>query len=184
MAEKKNSLVLGSYIVKVDARFFNRLIWMEPNGQHKTYDKRHLFRMEGEEKIYSKGTEILVAEWRGWKICPLVCYDLRFPVWSRNRKDENGNPNYDLLIYIANWPAARVHHWQTLLCARAIENLSYVVGVNRVGIDGKQIEYGGQSIVVDPTGNCLYEAGKSEQNQTTELSSDVLKNWRTKLPPE
>lgn len=182
MAEKKNSLVLGSYIVKVDNRFYNRLIWMEPSGQLKTYDKRHLFRMGGEEKIYSKGSEILVAEWRGWKICPLVCYDLRFPVWSRNRTDAYGNPTYDLLVYVANWPASRIHHWQTLLRARAIENLSYVVGVNRVGTDGKEIEYCGQSVVIDPTGDCLYDAGNLEQNQTTELSSEHLKNWRKKFP--
>jgi predicted amidohydrolase len=183
MAFKTNALVLGSCIIKENNQYFNRLIWMEPDGQFKTYDKRHLFRMAHEEKIYTSGNQLLVAEWRGWKICPLVCYDLRFPAWSRNHiNPESKALQYDLLVYVANWPSARSYHWQTLLKARAIENLSYVVGVNRVGLDGKQVEYEGRTLVIDPKGEPLHDAGNTENIQTTELSADTLMNWRAKFP--
>lgn len=183
MAAKTNALMLGSVIIKEDDNFFNRLLWVEPGGVVKTYDKRHLFRMAEEEKIYSAGNKILVAEWRGWKICPLVCYDLRFPIWSRNYFNKSSNAlTYDLLIYVANWPAPRSGHWQTLLKARAIENLSFVAGVNRAGEDSKKIKYEGRSLVIDPKGEIIGDGGNDESIITTELNAHDLKSWRAKFP--
>jgi predicted amidohydrolase len=183
MAAKTKALVIGSLIIKENEKYFNRLIWMEPDGDFKTYDKRHLFRMAHEEKVYSPGEQRLVAEWKGWKICPLVCYDLRFPAWSRNQfNKQSKTSDYDLLVYVANWPAARSYHWQTLLKARAIENLSYVVGVNRVGFDGKQIGYEGRSLVIDPKGELLFDGAGAENITTTELNVETLNNWRAKFP--
>jgi predicted amidohydrolase len=183
MASQTNALMLGSVIIKEGDNYFNRLLWVEPGGEIKTYDKRHLFRMAEEEKIYSPGNAVLVAEWKGWKICPQVCYDLRFPVWSRNYFDKNSKGlHYDVLIYVANWPAPRSYHWQTLLKERAIENLSFVVGVNRVGEDEKKIKYEGRSLVIDPKGEVLFDAGNDESILTTELNADDLKRWREKFP--
>jgi omega-amidase len=183
MAAKTGALILGSLIIKEENKFFNRLIWMEPSGDFYTYDKRHLFRMADEDKIYSAGKNILIMEWKGWRICPLVCYDLRFPVWSRNRFDNDSKSlGYDVLIYVANWPAARSHHWQALLKARAIENLSYVVGVNRVGKDGKNVEYGGHTSITTAQGEEIYQAGSQEEIRTTELDAEALRNWRAKFP--
>ncbi len=183
MASKTGALVLGSCIIKENNHYFNRLIWMEPDGNFKIYDKRHLFRMAGEDKIYSAGKSRLIAEWKGWKICPLICYDLRFPAWSRNGFNKPSNSlDYDLLVYVANWPAARSLHWETLLPARAIENLSYVVGVNRVGSDGNGVEYWGGSTVIDPKGRLLINHGNEESIQTTGLSAEELINWRVKFP--
>ena len=156
---------------------------MEPTGNFKTYDKRHLFRMAGEDNTFTPGEKLLIAEWQGWKICPLVCYDLRFPVWSRNVfNKKTKEPAYDVLIYVANWPAARSNHWQVLLKARAIENLSYVVGVNRVGADGKGVAYNGNTEVISPTGELLYEAENAVETNTTVLSADSLQVWRSKFP--
>ena len=183
MAAKTNALLLGSVIIKDGTRYFNRLLWVEPSGEIKTYDKRHLFRMAEEEKVYSSGSKKLVAQWRDWKICPMVCYDLRFPVWSRNHFDEQSKSlSYDLLIYVANWPAPRSPHWQTLLKARAIENLCYVAGVNRVGEDEKKIQYEGRSLVIDPKGEVLSDAGHQECIITSSLNAEDLKHWRTKFP--
>jgi omega-amidase len=183
MAERTGALLLGSCIIKEDGHYFNRLIWMESNGSFQHYDKRHLFRMAGEDKVFSSGRSRLIAEWKGWKICPMVCYDLRFPAWCRNRYNkDDGSLAYDLLVYVANWPAARSHHWQTLLHARAIENLSYVVGVNRVGIDGKGIAYEGKTLVLNAKGEPLYEVGSVEESRTTTLSQSDLQDWRSKFP--
>ena len=183
MASKTSALILGSFIIKDGNNFFNRLLWVEPGGEIKTYDKRHLFRMAEEEKVYSSGNKILIAEWKGWKICPLVCYDLRFPVWSRNYFNKNSNTlHYDLLIYVANWPASRSYHWQTLLKARAIENLSFVVGVNRVGEDAKKIKYEGCSLIIDPKGEIIVDGGNEESIITTELNANELNGWRAKFP--
>ena len=183
MAAKTGALLIGSLIIQENEKYFNRLIWMEPDGNFRMYDKRHLFRMGQEEKTYAPGDRRLVAEWKGWKICPLVCYDLRFPAWSRNQfNKQSKDSQYDLLVYVANWPAARSHHWQTLLRARAIENLSYVIGVNRVGLDGKQVSYEGRTLVIDPKGEPIHDAGTQETIQTTELSAEVLHAWRTKFP--
>jgi len=146
IAAEKNSVVCGSIIVVERKKFYNRLLWVQPDGQVHFYDKRHLFRMAGEHKTFSGGNKKLIVEWKGWRICPMVCYDLRFPVWSRNVND------YDLLLYVANWPQRRKYAWNQLLIARAIENQCYVAGVNRVGLDGQNITYSGDSVVLDPLG--------------------------------
>ena len=183
MAEQTGALILGSYICNVHDRYYNRLIWMEPNGQHKTYDKRHLFRMANEHKTYSPGESTLVASWKGWKICPQICYDLRFPVWSRNRFDfETQKLNYDVLVYVANWPQIRINAWDTLLRARAIENLSYVVGVNRVGTDDDGMEYNGSSAIIGPKGDTIFSSEGTETVKTIELSSNALQSYRDKFP--
>lgn len=183
MADQTGALILGSFIAKVHDRYFNRMLWMEPGGNYKTYDKRHLFRMAGEHKIFSSGESLLIGEWKGWRICPLICYDLRFPVWSRNTYDIlSKRLNYDLLIYVANWPTARIEAWSSLLKARAIENLSYVVGVNRVGIDGNGIEYNGNSAIVSPKGEVIFSSEGVEAIKTLELNANSLQAFRDKFP--
>lgn len=183
MADQTGALILGSFVAKVHDKFYNRLLWMEPGGNYKTYDKRHLFRMANEHKIYSSGESLLIGEWKGWRICPLICYDLRFPVWSRNTYDAvSRQMNYDLLIYVANWPTARVEAWSALLKARAIENLSYVVGVNRVGIDGNSIEYNGSSAIIGPKGEVIFTSEGVEAIKTLELNANSLKAFRDKFP--
>ncbi len=183
MADQTGALILGSFVAKVHDKFYNRLLWMEPGGNYKTYDKRHLFRMAGEHKTYSSGESLLVAEWKGWRICPLICYDLRFPVWSRNTYDAIAKRlNYDLLIYVANWPTARVEAWGSLLKARAIENLSYVVGVNRVGVDGNSIEYNGNSAIIGPKGEVIFSSEGVEAIKTLELNANSLQAFRDKFP--
>jgi omega-amidase len=167
MADQTGALILGSFIVTVHERFYNRLVWMEPGGHMKTYDKRHLFRMSGEQKTYTQGESLLIGTWKGWRICPMICYDLRFPVWSRNRWDASAKKlNYDLMIYVANWPMIRINAWDTLLRARAIENLSYVVGVNRIGIDGNDIEYNGHSSVISPKGDTFFTNEGDDASRT------------------
>tara|TARA_R110002050_G_scaffold195593_1_gene330420 strand:- start:9136 stop:9915 length:780 start_codon:yes stop_codon:yes gene_type:complete len=146
MAAKNDCVITGSLIIKEANSYFNRLFWMQPDGNYKTYDKRHLFSLAGEEKHYSPGKERIIVTWKGFKIMPLVCYDLRFPVWSRNDLD------YDLLFYVANWPERRAFYWTQLLIARAIENQAYVIGVNRVGNDGNNIYHSGDSVCLDPLG--------------------------------
>jgi omega-amidase len=183
MADQTGALILGSFAAKVHDRYYNRLLWMEPGGNHKTYDKRHLFRMANEHKIYSQGESLLIATWKGWRICPLVCYDLRFPVWSRNRWDASSKKlNYDLMIYVANWPMIRINAWDTLLKARAIENLSYVVGVNRVGIDGNNVEHNGHSSIISPKGDTIFTVEESETIKTMEISANSLHAFRDKFP--
>lgn len=183
MADQTGALMLGSYIVTVHDRYYNRLLWMEPGGNFKTYDKRHLFRMANEHKIYSSGESLLVASWKGWRICPLICYDLRFPVWSRNRWEATlKRPSYDVAVYVANWPTARVDAWDTLLKARAIENLSYVVGVNRVGQDGNGIEYNGHSAVISPKGEVIFSNEGVEAIRTLELNANSLSAFRDRFP--
>jgi len=183
MAEQTGALMLGSYIVSVHDRYYNRLLWMEPNGNFRTYDKRHLFRMANEHKTYSPGESLLISTWKGWRICPLICYDLRFPVWSRNRWDAAASrPSYDIAIYVANWPTARIDAWDTLLKARAIENLSYVVGVNRVGLDGNGIEYNGHSSVISPRGEAIFTNEGAEMMRTLELSANSLHAFRDRFP--
>ena len=176
MAAQKNAAVCGSYIVKEEGQVFNRLLWMQPDGEFKTYNKRHLFRMANEHEHFDMGAEKLIVEWRGWKICPMVCYDLRFPVWSRNV-----DLAYDLLLYVANWPAVRVNAWDTLLEARAIENVSYSIGLNRVGKDGVGIEYNGHSAAYSPKGEQLAFSEK-EEIIYIELSAESLQSFRKKFP--
>ncbi|KAA9356281.1 amidohydrolase [Larkinella humicola] len=177
MAAQTDAVVTGSYIVQEQGQFYNRLIWMEPDGSFDVYDKRHLFRMAGEEQTYAGGTKRLVKSWRGWNICPLICYDLRFPVWSRNAGLE-----YDLLLYVANWPAARSTAWNALLQARAIENLAYVAGVNRVGEDGNGHAYAGDSSLIDPKGEVLFRQNQTEIVFQTTLSLDELSAYRERFP--
>lgn len=176
-AKLKDACIVGSFIYKENNKNYNTLIWAFPNGEYKTYHKRHLFRMANENDFYSFGKERLTIEYKGWKICPLICYDLRFPIWSRN------NENIDLYIYIANWPQARLTAWSKLLQARAIENLAYVTGVNRVGLDGKEIPYSGGSVVIDFKGDVITShTDNTESILTTELSKEDLINFREKFP--
>ena len=185
MAAQTGAVVTGSYVVKDRDNYFNRLIWMQPDGQFDTYDKRHLFRMAGEDRIYTAGTHRIVKEWKGWRICPLICYDLRFPVWSRNVMPDKGRGtdfDYDLLLYVANWPASRHTAWNVLLQARAIENLSYVVGVNRVGEDGNGHSYTGDSAVIDFKGDVLFRQTNTEIAHQQTLCLDELQAFRAMFP--
>ena len=176
-AQQTGAVVTGSYAVREREKYYNRLVWMRPDGSYETYDKRHLFRLAGEHLVFSAGTRRLVTEWKGWRICPLVCYDLRFPVWSRNVPAD-----YDLLIYVANWPEARSRAWKTLLPARAVENLAYAVGVNRVGLDGKNLEYSGDSAVYDYQGESLFDAVGTETFSTLTLDKEALLAFRSSFP--
>ncbi len=182
-----NAAVTGSFICSEDGNFFNRLVFMRPDGQFEHYDKKHLFSMATENEHFAAGQKRLTVEWRGWRICPLICYDLRFPVWSRNTHTPDPSPNgagrYDLLIYVANWPNRRAHHWRSLLTARAIENQSFVVGVNIAGEDGNGFEYSGDSTIIDFSGQPIVQIpdGK-EEIATVELSLEDLKAYRQQLP--
>jgi predicted amidohydrolase len=180
----KNGIVLtGSLIIKADNKYYNRLVWMLPNGKYGYYDKRHLFAYANEDKYYSPGNKRLIASVKGWKINLQVCYDLRFPVWARqNKTSEYESPEYDLLLYVANWPERRSHAWKTLLCARAIENQTYVVAVNRVGKDANNIYYSGNSMVIDPLGEVLYHMSDDEDIFTITLQKDHEEQIREKFP--
>lgn len=183
MADQTGALLLGSVVIEEGKRYFNRLIWMEPGGRMAHYDKRHLFRMAEEHLVYAGGETRLVEQWKGWRICPLVCYDLRFPVWSRNQYDPQvKRMDYDLLVYVANWPQPRVSAWDALLKARAIENLAYTVGVNRVGPDPKGIIYNGHSAVIDPRGQTVWFGEEAETLQTVVLDAEKLLEHRERFP--
>lgn len=177
MAKHCNAVLMGSLIILDNLKFFNRLMIVFPEGSIKYYDKKHLFAMAGEDSAYSPGKEKLIFEYKGWRICPLICYDLRFPVWIRNMND------YDVLIFVANWPEKRSNHWKILLQARAIENQSYVIGINRVGEDGNKYIYSGDSCVIDPMGNKISLTKAYEENiETVTLSYEELINTRKMLP--
>jgi len=179
---RENGVILtGSIIIEEDGNYFNRIIWMLPNGQYGQYDKRHLFAYGEEDKYYHPGNKRLIASVKGWKINLQVCYDLRFPVWARQQKKGN-ETEYDVLIYVANWPEKRSHAWKTLLCARAIENQCYVVGVNRVGSDGNNIYYSGNSLIIDPLGQVLYHMADEEDVFTIILQKEKLEEVREKFP--
>jgi len=178
----QNKIILtGSIIIEEDGKYYNRLIWMLPNGEYGYYDKRHLFAFGQEDKFYNAGNKRLIAQVKGFKINLQVCYDLRFPVWAR-QQNKSGGMEYDVLIYIANWPEKRSHAWKTLLCARAIENQCYVVGVNRVGTDGNNIYHSGNSLVIDPLGQVLYHMSDDEDVNTVTISKDYLNEVREKFP--
>ncbi|MER3546872.1 MAG: amidohydrolase [Rhodanobacteraceae bacterium] len=177
-----DAAITGSVQLRVNEKVFNRLLFVTPDGEVRHYDKRHLFRYADEHKRYAAGRDRLIVEWRGWKICPLICYDLRFPVYSRNRHDPRRGFDYDLLIYVANWPSPRAYAWSTLLRARAIENLSYVAGVNRVGTDGNGHEYCGASAVLDFLGQPLSHDSDQELVTTTTLSMSELAAYRERFP--
>lgn len=183
-ASEKSVAICGSLIVEEDGKYFNRFVWTFSDGRVEHYDKRHLFRMAGENEYFTSGSERKILLYKGWRICPMVCYDLRFPIWSRNTDWENGSnePVYDLLIYVANWPEARRYPWQILLKARAIENQCYAVGVNRVGKDGKQISYSGDSAVINPKGEELSAISEyTEQTTTATLNAAELNEFREKF---
>ncbi len=175
-AAKSHAVIAGSFIALENNRYYNRLVWMRPDGSFEVYDKRHLFAYAGEDNTYTAGEKKLIVSLKGWKICPLICYDLRFPVWSRNVED------YDLLLYVANFPERRRHAWKSLLIARAIENQVYTIGVNRVGKDGQDIAYSGDSCVVDYEGNVLYHLADEEGVHTIELSASAQQVFREKFP--
>ncbi len=174
--------VTGSVQLRVGQGVFNRLLFATPDGEVRHYDKRHLFRYADEHKRYAAGHERLVVEWKSWKICPLVCYDLRFPVFSRNRHDPQHGFDYDLVLFVANWPAARAHARRTLLRARALENFSYSNGVNRVGTDGNRLPYDGGSAVLDYLGQTMVDLGAQEQVVTVALDPAALAAFREKFP--
>lgn len=178
VAAARNAVITGSIIIEEDGHYYNRLLWVRPDGSLSYYNKRHLFTMANEHHTYTAGTERLIEEWRGWRICPLVCYDLRFPVWSRNSAEQP----YDLLLYVANWPTARRTAWMTLLRARAIENVAYTMGVNCVGIDGNSHAYSGDSALLDMRGEYLVEVGNQETGITRSLRYADLVAFRERFP--
>lgn len=169
--------ITGSMIIREGQRYYNRLIWAKPDGTLQTYDKRHLFRMSGEHEVYSAGSQTITVGLKGWNIRPFVCYDLRFPAWTRNVKKQ-----YDLAVFVANWPAPRSMHWTTLLKARAIENQCYVIGVNRVGTDGNGLPYDGNSSIIDPMGTVLYQQKDTPVIHTAKLTFDTLTSYRKSFP--
>lgn len=175
LAEKTQAALCGSVIIKEDNNFFNRLLFVFPSGEIRQYDKRHLFTLAGENKVYTSGSKKLIIDYKGFKICPLVCYDLRFPVFSRNTE------NYDVLIYVANWPKPRTNAWDILLKARAVENMSYAIGVNRIGTDNNGHDYIGHSQVVDFLGNDLVAPQENEGVFIAILDRDALIETRNKL---
>ena len=191
-----NKIILtGSLIIEENDQFYNRLIWMLPNGEFGYYDKRHLFGLAQEDKYYTAGNKRLIASVKGWKINLQICYDLRFPLWARNRivpiekpmeeepqTSPDTRPEFDVLLYVANWPERRSHAWKTLLCARAIENQCYVVGVNRVGVDGNNVSHSGNSLVIDPLGEVLYHMADEEDIFTITLQKEWLNDVRKKFP--
>ncbi|HEY8916384.1 MAG TPA: amidohydrolase [Chitinophaga sp.] len=182
-AAEKNVIITGSLIIKDGDRYVNRLVWMQPNGVYGTYDKRHLFGYAGEHEHYLPGDKRLIAQVKGWKINLSVCYDLRFPVWARNAiVAETGAPAYDVLINVANWPERRNTPWKTLLQARAIENQAYVIGLNRVGNDGNNIYHSGDSSIIDPMGEIIYQKAHDEDIFTYTLERARLEEVRKNLP--
>ena len=181
-ATKLNAVITGSVIIKEDGKFYNRLLWVTPAGNTSFYDKRHLFRMGEEDQHYSAGKERRVFELKGWRLMPQVCYDLRFPVWSRNTVNELVEFEYDVVFYAANWPQRRIHHWDALLKARAIENQSYVLAVNRIGLDGMGIDYPGHSSVIDPLGEIIAWNERAETILYASLSKKALNEYRDLFP--
>lgn len=175
MAAAKNCAIMGSLVIQQDGNYYNRLFFVLPNGSLETYDKRHLFSFAGEDKAYTAGTKKLIVNYKGWKICPFICYDLRFPVFARNTE------GYDLLIYVANWPHVRTVAWDALLKARAIENLSYTVGLNRIGSDANGHSYTGHTQVLDALGAYVLEAQLNEGVFTVALDKEALQETRSKF---
>jgi omega-amidase len=175
MAKRKNCAITGSLIITENNQFYNRMLFAFPSGEIQFYDKRHLFTLAGEDKIYTAGNKKQVVEYLGWKICLQVCYDLRFPVFVRNVE------NYDLILYVANWPKVRINAWDILLKARAVENLSYTIGVNRVGLDANDHQYNGHSQVVDFLGNPILEPQENEGVFVVELDKNTMLETRKKM---
>lgn len=180
MAVQHRIILAGSLIIQEDKNYYNRLIWMQPNGTMASYDKRHRFTLAGEDRLFAAGEHRLITQANGWRILWQICYDLRFPVWSRQQSGEQ--PEYDLLVYVANWPDKRAHAWRSLLVARAIENQCYVIGVNRVGVDGNGMEHLGDSMVVDPLGEVLVHITGVAGAETIMLQKEKLEEVRSRLP--
>lgn len=179
IAKKKNCALVGSLSVKENNKYYNRLYWVFPDGTYQFYNKRHLFSMGNEPQHYAAGNEKIIIEYKGWKICPLVCYDLRFPVWSRN----SNNDQYDVLIYVANWPAVRAYPWKQLLIARAIENQCFVVGLNRVGEDANKTEHSGDSFVINSRGEIVNKPNSNQEiTETISLNKSELIEFRKVFP--
>jgi predicted amidohydrolase len=176
-ARRAGADVAGSMIIRNDGGYLNRLVWARPDGELLYYDKRHLFRMAGEEKIFRAGEKLLTVALKGWKLRPFVCYDLRFPAWTRNIDNA-----YDAAIFVANWPEVRAAHWRKLLEARAIENQAYVIGVNRLGTDGDGRTFSGDSAVIDPRGEALLQMHQAPGIQTVRLSAEAMTAYRKSFP--
>ena len=174
MAQKKQAAICGSLIIEENNQFYNRFIWVESDGKIQFYDKRHLFRMADENNFYTSGTTKILIEYKGFKIFPIVCYDLRFPVWLRRTKQFD----YDLMVVVANWPERRIHHWKTLLQARAIENQCYVAAVNRVGNDGNGFLYSGESSLINPKGEIVLQQANESFTKTFTLNQGEVIEWR------
>lgn len=176
-ADKFDCVITGSLMMREGGRFYNRLVWMRPGGTYETYDKRHLFSLGKEDETYTAGTERLIVDLNGWKICPMICYDLRFPVWQRNT-----DGMYDMLLIVANWPERRSLHWRTLIPARAIENQAFVVAVNRVGHDGHEVYHSGDSMCIDPAGNVVYYKPNDEDLYTFSINKEEVEKNRRIFP--
>ena len=181
MAKYMDAVVCGSLIIHEEGGYYNRLVWMRPDASFDTYDKKHLFRMGDEHKHYSQGSERLITVIKGWKVLPLICYDLRFPVWSKNRYEE-GEYAFDLMVYVTNWPSARSLAFTSLLRARAIENMAYVAGSNRIGSDGRKYDFEGKSIITGPDGGIILDLGKdADKTDSITLKPGPLQEIRSKL---
>lgn len=176
-AKKFECVVAGTLIIEEEGKYYNRFVWMSPDGSYVHYDKRHLFGMAKEEAVFTPGNSRIMLQLKGWKICPMVCYDLRFPVWSRNQED-----GYDLLVYTASWPDSRSGHWRALIPARAIENQAFVIGVNRVGHDGNEVYYSGGSMCISPVGDVVYYKPEDEDLYTFTLHPKDLEKAREQFP--
>ncbi len=176
MSVKTNAAICGSIIIEENGKYYNRFIWVEPDGTIKHYNKKHLFSYAGENENYTPGTERIIIEYKGFRICPQICYDLRFPVFSRNTGD------YDILLYVANWPSVRSEIWTTLLTARAIENQCYVIGVNRTGEDGNGLEYNGRSMIINPLGIIDMKLSDTYWTNTGTIKKEILDNIRYMYP--
>jgi len=182
LSSELNTCICGSFLLDTNSNYSNTLIWMRPDGSFERYDKRHVFSMGGEHKNIKAGESQLIVELKGWKIKPMICYDLRFPVWSKNHYSKTSGFEYDMAIYVANWPAVRSYPWRSLLVARAIENMACIIGVNRVGQDHSGINYNGDTMLIDAKGNVLYDAkdGK-EHNITYVFNAHELEDFRKKF---
>ncbi|MRX46316.1 nitrilase family protein [Pedobacter puniceum] len=176
-ARKFNAVVTGSLIIEENGNFYNRMVWMRPDASYETYDKKHLFGLGEEDKTYTAGNKQVVVELKGWKIRLAICYDLRFPVWLRNHQQQ-----YDLLLVVANWPEKRAHHWRMLIPARAVENQSFIIALNRVGYDGKQIYYSGDTTCLSPAGDVIYYKRDEEDLYTFTINKAEVERVRTEMP--
>jgi predicted amidohydrolase len=185
-AKKKGAVIVGSTVIEENRAYYNRLLWVKPDGTFEYYNKRHLFRMAKENEHYAEGKSRLISKLDDWRICPLVCYDLRFPSFSRNvnwTKEFERNHQYEVLIYVANWPKRRSHAWKSLLVARAIENQCYVIGVNRIGVDGNEIPYSGDSMIINPLGEIVSKTIPNQESvESVELNLKDLKDYRIAFP--